>query len=206
MEISSINIISNLLTFLTFFWLNFKLFTCGPSLYGIKTPLQHAISNKEQLTTNGLLWCFQRAPQLMDMSSSPSRRNIVTKSSCSFHDCVIPSQAFQSLLGKLGRPFGYHVSSHDTIGVLHGGDSSIFATRLWDKCEGEAHTPKSGKLESFGTPENLELNSRGQISLHSNVLYVIGKVLKCRCPKWPRMSHSDIFSTSYGQKKGRESN
>jgi hypothetical protein len=30
--------------------------------------------------------------------------------------------------------------------------------------------------------------------------------LKCRCRKWPRMSHSDICSTSYGRKKGRESN
>jgi hypothetical protein len=42
--------------------------------------------------------------------------------------------------------------------------------------------------------------------LHSTVIYVIGKVLKCRCPKWPRMSHLDICSPSYGQKKGRESN
>jgi hypothetical protein len=74
----------------------------------------------------------------------------------------------------------------------------IVATPLWAKCEGEAHTPKSGKLESFGTPENLELDSKGQISSHSSVLGVIGKVLKCRCPKWPRMSHLDILSPSYG--------
>jgi hypothetical protein len=80
------------------------------------------------------------------------------------------------------------------------------ATPLWDKCEGEAHTPESGKLESSGTPENSELDFRGQISLHSSVLYVIGKVLKCRCPKWPRMSHLDICCPSYGQKKCRESN
>jgi hypothetical protein len=33
-----------------------------------------------------------------------------------------------------------------------------------------------------------------------------GKVLKCRCPKWPRMCHLDICSPSYGQKKGQESN
>jgi hypothetical protein len=46
------------------------------------------------------------------------------------------------------------------------------ATPLWDKCEGETHTPKSGKLESSGTLENLELEFRGHISLHSNVLYV----------------------------------
>jgi hypothetical protein len=36
-------------------------------------------------------------------------------------------------------------------------------------------------------------------------LYV-GNVSKCRCLKWPRMSHLDIYSTSYGWKKGRESN
>jgi len=30
--------------------------------------------------------------------------------------------------------------------------------------------------------------------------------LKCRCRQWPCMSHLDICSTSYGQKKGRESN
>ncbi len=29
--------------------------------------------------------------------------------------------------------------------------------------------------------------------------------MKCRCPKWPRMSHLNIFSTSYGRKKVRES-
>jgi hypothetical protein len=82
----------------------------------------------------------------------------------------------------------------------------IVATPLWAKCEGEAHTPKNGKLESSGTPENSELNCRGQISSHLNELGVIGKVLKCRCPKWPRMSHLDISSPSYGWKKSRESN
>jgi len=80
------------------------------------------------------------------------------------------------------------------------------ATPLWAKCEGEAHTPKSGKLESYGTPKNSELDCKGQISLHWSVIYTVGKVLKCRCPKWPRMSHLDICNPSYGQKKGRESN
>jgi hypothetical protein len=37
-------------------------------------------------------------------------------------------------------------------------------------------------------------------------LYHWKKVLKCRCPKWPHMNHLNIYSTSYGQKKGRESN
>jgi hypothetical protein len=83
---------------------------------------------------------------------------------------------------------------------------SCVATPLWAKCEGEAHTPKSGKLESYGTPKNSELDCRGQISFHLNVLGVIGKVLKCRCPKWPLIGHLDIYNPSYGQKKGRESN
>jgi hypothetical protein len=81
-----------------------------------------------------------------------------------------------------------------------------FGPHFGAKCEGEAHTPKSGKLESYETPENLELDCKGQISSHLSVLGVIGKVLKCRCPKWPCISHLDICSPSYGQKKGRESN
>jgi hypothetical protein len=85
-------------------------------------------------------------------------------------------------------------------------DKKPFATPLWVKCEDETHTPKSGNLESSGTPKNSELEFRGQNTLHWGVIYTIGKVLKCRCPKWPRMSHLDIFSSSYGQKKGRESN
>ncbi len=71
---------------------------------------------------------------------------------------------------------------------------------------GHTHTPKSGKLESSRTPKNLELDCKGQNTSHWSVFYVIGKVLKCRCPKWPCMSHLDIFSPSYGQKKGWESN
>jgi hypothetical protein len=74
------------------------------------------------------------------------------------------------------------------------------------KCEDETHTPKVGDLESFRTLEPLELDSRGQNTSHWGVLYINEKILKCRCPKWPCMSHLDIYSPSYGQKKGRESN
>jgi hypothetical protein len=38
------------------------------------------------------------------------------------------------------------------------------------------------------------------------VLYINGKLLKRRYLKWARIAHSDICNTSYGQKKGRESN
>jgi len=74
------------------------------------------------------------------------------------------------------------------------------------KCEDETHTPKVGDLESSGTPECLKFDSRGQNTSDWSVLGVIGKLLKCRCPKWPRISHLEICSPSYGQKEGHELN
>jgi hypothetical protein len=74
------------------------------------------------------------------------------------------------------------------------------------KCEKATHTPKSVKMESFGTPENSKDDLRGQISSPWCVLYINEKLLKRRCPKWPYISHLDICSPSYGQKKGRKSN
>jgi hypothetical protein len=41
-------------------------------------------------------------------------------------------------------------------------DSTIVATPLWAKCEDEIHIPKSGVLESSGTPATSELDNRGQ--------------------------------------------
>jgi hypothetical protein len=68
------------------------------------------------------------------------------------------------------------------------------------------NTPKVGDLESSGTPECLGFDSKAQNTLHWGVLGVIGKVLKCKYRKWPRVGHLDICNPSYGQKKGRESN
>jgi hypothetical protein len=56
------------------------------------------------------------------------------------------------------------------------------------------------------TLEFLECNSRGHNSSPWSVLYIIGKLLKCRCLKWACIANLDIWNTSYGQKKGRESN
>ncbi len=64
---------------------------------------------------------------------------------------------------------------------------------------------KIGNISSIRL-KNLERDFRGQNTLHWGVLYTVKKVLKCRCPKWPHMSHLDICSTSYGWKKGQESN
>jgi hypothetical protein len=80
------------------------------------------------------------------------------------------------------------------------------ATLLWVKWEDETPTPKVGDLESSGTPECLGFDSKAQNTSHWGVLGVIGKVLKRRYRKWPRIGHLDIFRPSYGQKKGRESN
>jgi hypothetical protein len=65
---------------------------------------------------------------------------------------------------------------------------------------------KSWDLESSGTPECSELDSKGKNTSHWGVLGVIRKVLKRRYRKWPRIGHSDICNSSYGQKKGQESN
>jgi hypothetical protein len=65
---------------------------------------------------------------------------------------------------------------------------------------------KVGGWESSRTPKCSELDSKAQNTLHWDVLGVIGKVLKLRYRRWPRIGNSDICSPSYGQKKGRESN
>jgi hypothetical protein len=75
------------------------------------------------------------------------------------------------------------------------------------KCGGWSPTlGKSEDLESSGTPECSELDIKAQNTSHWGVLGVIGKVLKRRYRKWPRIGHLNICSPSYGQKKGRESN
>jgi len=61
-------------------------------------------------------------------------------------------------------------------------------------------------MESRWTPETLESDCRGQTSMDCGVLSIIRKLLKRRCLKWARIAHSDIWNTSYGQKKGRETN
>jgi len=63
-----------------------------------------------------------------------------------------------------------------------------------------------GTWESFGTPKTSNFNRRGQNISHWGVFYFIGKLSKCRCRKWSRISHLNICSTRYGKKKGRESN
>jgi hypothetical protein len=93
------------------------------------------------------------------------------------------------------KSFGCHIEVHPL--------SQPYFGQVW------GWSPTLGKsedLESFGTPECLELDSKAQNTSHWGVLGVIAKVLKRRCRKWPRIGHLNICSPSYGQKKGRESN
>jgi hypothetical protein len=62
------------------------------------------------------------------------------------------------------------------------------------------------EMESQWTLEILESNFRGQNSMVCDILYIIGNLLERRCLKWACIAHLDIQNTSYGQKKGQESN
>jgi hypothetical protein len=66
----------------------------------------------------------------------------------------------------------------------------------------------SQKWELGVLRDSHNFRTRLQRSKHLSLrcLYTVGKALKCRCRKWPCMSHLDICNTSYGRKKGRESN
>jgi hypothetical protein len=84
---------------------------------------------------------------------------------------------------------------------------TVFSQPYFERvCEDEIHTPKVGTWESFETPETSKFDRRGQNTLPWSVFYIIGNLLKCKCPKWARMGHLDICSTSYSKKNGRESN
>jgi hypothetical protein len=65
---------------------------------------------------------------------------------------------------------------------------------------------RNGDLGVLWDSQNSELDYMGKNTLLWSFLHKIGNLPKCRCQKWPRMSHLDIYSTSYGWKKGRESN
>jgi hypothetical protein len=97
---------------------------------------------------------------------------------------------------------------------------------VWDKREArEAHLTLPGvqesvrewaltlpsefpfeELESWWTLGSSRSDYRGQNTLDWRLLWIIRKILKRRCLKWARTTHFDIWNTSYGQKKGRESN
>jgi hypothetical protein len=71
------------------------------------------------------------------------------------------------------------------------------------RSQGNSHV---GSWSPKRSPKSLERDCKGQKPLPWKVIYIIEKLLKCRCLKWARITHLDIQNTSYGQKKGQESN
>ncbi len=79
------------------------------------------------------------------------------------------------------------------------------------KCEGmNPHTPPRElplwELESQWIPRFSKSNFKGQNSIDWGFFYIIKNILERTCLKWDCMTHLDTSNTSYGQKKGRESN
>ncbi len=86
------------------------------------------------------------------------------------------------------------------------GNDVLVTTPLLEEYEDDTHTPEMGTWESSETPKTLELDCRGQNTSPWGILHIIAKLSKCKCRKWPHINHLDICSTSYGRKKGQESN
>jgi len=74
--------------------------------------------------------------------------------------------------------------------------------------EGSVRSPLTLPKIGLGSPPGLPKtqNTIAWVKTPRIEVFFIPFVLKCRCTKWPRMSHLDICSTSYGGKKGQESN
>jgi hypothetical protein len=73
---------------------------------------------------------------------------------------------------------------------------------FWKSVKMRLTLPKWG----LGSPLRLLKLCNSQNTLPCDVLYITGNLSKCRCRKWPCMSHLDICSTSHGKNKGQESN
>jgi len=78
------------------------------------------------------------------------------------------------------------------------------------ECEGiDPHTPKGTPTLGVRVPVDSRIfkgRVQGQNLMAWKVIYIIGKPLELRCPKWAHITHLDIFNISYGQKKGQEPN
>jgi hypothetical protein len=89
-------------------------------------------------------------------------------------------------------------------------ESHFHAPRSAKECEGKnLHTPKWTPMLGVGVPMDSRMFRKwlqGSKPNGSRVHYIIGKLLKHRCLKWARITYLNIWNTSYGQKKGQESN
>ncbi len=87
-------------------------------------------------------------------------------------------------------------------------------TRNERKCEGVWGSERShsqgnshfGKWNFGGLPKFQKMISGAKTQWLMAFFHIIGKLFERRCLKWAHIAHSDIWNTSYGQKKGLESN
>jgi hypothetical protein len=70
----------------------------------------------------------------------------------------------------------------------------------------DPHTPQGNSHFGSWSPEFSKSDCKVQNPSPWRSFYIIRQILKRKCLKWARMIHLDIWNTSYGQKKGRESN
>jgi hypothetical protein len=71
------------------------------------------------------------------------------------------------------------------------------------------HTPKWAPILRIGVLMGSQIfkeRLQGSNPFDWRFLYIIEKLLKCKCLKWARMTHLDTSNASYGQKKRHESN
>jgi hypothetical protein len=88
--------------------------------------------------------------------------------------------------------------------------SHIHIPKSVRECEGMSpHTPKwtpTLRIKFFWSPKFLESDLTSQNSLDWKLPYIIINILRHRFLKWACMIHLSTYNTSYGQKKGWESN
>jgi hypothetical protein len=80
---------------------------------------------------------------------------------------------------------------------------------MWENVREHSHSQMNSHFGSWspgGLPKLQKTITKVKTLRLEEFFYIIGKILKCKCLKWARMTHLDIYNTSYGQKKGRESN
>jgi hypothetical protein len=135
------------------------------------------------------LWCMQdNFPYISTHHGirSPSSFTLRMIQQCS----MLPSRSdwFPPMFFSFHRLIGVCFCRNPTLGEVGGWNS---------------HSQSWG-FGVLGTSECLGFDSKAQNTSHWGVLGVIGKVLKRRCRKCPRIGHLDIGSPSYGQKKSRE--
>jgi len=98
---------------------------------------------------------------------------------------------------------------HGKVRAESASRSHIYTPKMWESVREWTHTLPSGlplwELESLWSFESSKSNFKGKNSLDWKLLYIIRKLLKCKCVKWAHTIHLNTYNTSYGQNKGRKS-